>query len=267
MRRSPAHEAMLTFLALCLVGPALATEYASTDPPQPILDHQTTTSTITITSTRVITDLNVKLNIRHAYTGDLVITLTGPGGAPECVLIDRKWEPVSVTFDDEGGWKPETPLSVFDGMSLAGTWTLRVTDESTSDEGTLNGWSLLVTQAAPDRTPPVVTIDSVAPTVLWPLTNRLVPVILCGSATDASGQVARVWCEVDDSNGELDGTHELTLDAQGEFYKQLLLRAARSRTKCADRIYELSVYAADTSGNVSAPACWTVIVPRNQPRR
>jgi subtilisin-like proprotein convertase family protein len=38
-------------------------------------------------------------------------------------------------------------VDTFDGQSLDGTWTLKVVDMAGWDEGTVNGWSLLVTLA------------------------------------------------------------------------------------------------------------------------
>ena len=45
-----------------------------------------------------------------------------------------------------GPFRPEGSLSVLDGMPIAGTWTLEITDDTPFDvhSGTLNSWSLLV---------------------------------------------------------------------------------------------------------------------------
>ena len=66
------------------------------------------------------------------------------------------------TFDDEastsvtvasapfnGSYKPESPLSAFDGSSTLGKWKLYVNDDSSSDIGTLHSWSLAITREMP----------------------------------------------------------------------------------------------------------------------
>jgi subtilisin-like proprotein convertase family protein len=44
-----------------------------------------------------------------------------------------------------GTFSPNNPLSAFDGESIAGTWTLTISDRASGDEGTLNAWCLLPT--------------------------------------------------------------------------------------------------------------------------
>ena len=43
-----------------------------------------------------------------------------------------------------GCFKPETLLSGFATQVSNGTWTLVVTDDTSSDSGTLNSWSLVL---------------------------------------------------------------------------------------------------------------------------
>jgi hypothetical protein len=50
-----------------------------------------------------------------------------------------------------GSFRPQGDrLSRFDGKQQQGTWTLRVTDLSAGDTGTLNGWGTVIRRAVCD---------------------------------------------------------------------------------------------------------------------
>ncbi len=116
-----------------------------------------------------ISDLDVVIeDLRHTFVGDLDIRLTSPSGTTVTLLSRpgagvagaRGNDLLNVVLDDEaaaavdtipdvnppggytGRYRPDQPLSAFDGQSRAGTWTLRVADVSQNDTGTLNSWSL-----------------------------------------------------------------------------------------------------------------------------
>lgn len=137
--------AALGLLVFCL-APAFAAEYASTDVPKAIPDVTTITSTLTIADAGTIDDIDVHFNISHSYSADLIITLIGPGGSPSCQLTNNWW--VGDTYLDDEGSAPYSPLSVFDGGSMTGTWTLQVADVWGFDSGTLNSWSLIINSEA-----------------------------------------------------------------------------------------------------------------------
>ena len=129
-------------------------------------------TTLNIADNKQIADLNVFIDMPHAYPGDVSIILTSPSGTAVTIL-DGPGIPASqygcsnddflVTLDDEGTGNaedtctsppalsgtliPNNALSAFDGESSQGTWTLRLDDSYTgSDTGTLNNWSLIITQ-------------------------------------------------------------------------------------------------------------------------
>ncbi len=119
------------------------------------------TNTLEITDSRSILDVNVKLDIAHDFDGDLVVTLTSPAGTV-VPLINRRGgagKNFTNTFmDDEaataiavgaapftGGFRPDSPLSIFDGQSALGTWTLTITDAAALNSGQLNSWGLDIT--------------------------------------------------------------------------------------------------------------------------
>jgi uncharacterized repeat protein (TIGR01451 family) len=125
--------------------------------------------TLTITTTGVITDLNVSLSALHSYVGDLVFTLSHLETGASATLIDRPGVPpstfgctrddIAATLDDEaaspaedecakpiaiaGVFTPSASLSIFDAEDIVGTWRLTVSDNSDQDIGTLQQWCLI----------------------------------------------------------------------------------------------------------------------------
>ncbi|MFM7076088.1 MAG: S8 family serine peptidase, partial [Planctomycetaceae bacterium] len=135
----------------------------------PIVDRVTTRSTIDVAGPpRAITDLDVTVSLTHTFVGDLTLRLVAPDGTP--VLLARQrgvaGQAYSATiFDDEatttigagaapftGRFRPESPLSLLDGRSANGRWTLEVADDGPGDSGTLASWSLTFATAEPSAT-------------------------------------------------------------------------------------------------------------------
>lgn len=136
--------------------------------PQFIPDASTTRSYIQIpTSAGIIRDLDISLSIAHTFIGDLDVTLTNVATGKSVVLftdIGGSNDGLMVRLNDESGgdlsqvstsgdnlisgsFKLEGGdlLSLFDGMDASGQWMLTVTDDSTSDTGSLFGWQLHLT--------------------------------------------------------------------------------------------------------------------------
>jgi subtilisin-like proprotein convertase family protein len=123
------------------------------------------TSDIVIANVETVADVNVLLNITHTYDGDLDIYLMGPDGTTVELSTDNGSSGdnfVDTVFDDDaatpisggtapftGSFQPETPLSVLNGKSAAGTWQLTITDDAGGDTGTLDGWQLQLTLSNP----------------------------------------------------------------------------------------------------------------------
>jgi len=132
---------------------------AGPGPSEAITDTATITSTLTIsTPATSIDDLDVEVDITHAFTGDLTITISSPGGTT-VTLVDGVGgggdDFDGTVFDDEastsitagsapftGSYSPEEALSDFDGEDPNGVWTLSVTDSVLGGEGTLDAWSM-----------------------------------------------------------------------------------------------------------------------------
>ena len=139
-------------------------------------------SSVTVTShPDTITDVNVTLrNVSHTHGTDLDVMLVGPGGQRVLLTSDAgfgNWSNLTFTLDDaaaatipdppinNNSYKPTnngspdpfpapapdsslagTLLSVFNGTSPNGTWSLYVVDDAGADIGTFaGGWTLSIT--------------------------------------------------------------------------------------------------------------------------
>jgi len=140
------------------------TTVASANVPMTIPDNATATSYLIVSGlSGRITDLDVTLDISHTWDDDLRAELIGPDGTRVRLFTyvgGDGMDFANTTLDDEadtpiewgvaplaGSFRPEQPLSVFDGYNPNGRWMLEIADDYAGDEGTLNGWSLAVTAA------------------------------------------------------------------------------------------------------------------------
>ncbi len=145
----------------CVVGATgCVSEYSSSDVPKAISDSTTVNSTIVISQTGLITDINVKLNITHTYDSDLDVFLIAPDATRVELFTDvgAGGDNFSNTITDDeaataitagtapfaGTYRPEGSLAALDGKNFSGTWTLEITDDAGGDTGTLNSWSLII---------------------------------------------------------------------------------------------------------------------------
>ncbi len=144
----------------------------------PIQDFAIATSTVTVSgeSQKVITDVNLRLNITHTYVEDLYAYLIHPDGTRISLFTNvggagENFE--DTVFDDQaetsifsgsapfsGSFVPQQLLSTFNGKSAIGTWTLEVYDFTFKDFGALNEWELMVTTS--ERVLPTDSLGRVA---------------------------------------------------------------------------------------------------------
>ena len=169
---------------------------------------QQITSTMIVSDSGTITDMNVLLNISHTWTGDVIVDLTSPAGTT-VRLVDQPGVPAidtdgcseafaAVTLDDSGGssiedacpitsggtYTPNNPLSAFNGQNVNGTWTLTVTDGySGFDDGVLNSWTLEYTKLVACVEPDVPTV-SATPSSVCP--NASSTLNISGTLSDAT---------------------------------------------------------------------------------
>jgi subtilisin-like proprotein convertase family protein len=126
-------------------------------------------SPITISQDVVIRSIQIQLNIRHTFDGDLYIHLVAPNGL-DILLSNRRGGSgdnyQNTLFDDNGPtsirlaappfagtFQPEAQLANLLGMSARGTWRLWVEDRAAGDTGTLLSWSIMLNGAAPPVKP------------------------------------------------------------------------------------------------------------------
>jgi subtilisin-like proprotein convertase family protein len=105
-----------------------------------------------------IVDVNVTLNISHTNNSDLIAELVAPNGTRVTLFsqVGGASDGFSnTTFDDQaslaitngsgpfsGSYRPESLLSVFNGIDAAGLWKLEIRDTAVQNSGTLQSWSL-----------------------------------------------------------------------------------------------------------------------------
>ena len=150
-----------TFLTGALGAPVMAT-YSTGNISVPIPDVSTVEVPINVTDTGVISDVNARIRLDHTYDGDLIIELVAPdntsvalsnrrggsgdnygSGAADCSGTHTIFDDSATTAISAGSppfagtFKPDSPLSAFNGKLINGTWKLRVTDAAASDVGTI----------------------------------------------------------------------------------------------------------------------------------
>jgi len=134
--------------------------YESTEVPSSITDKKTITSVIDIAEAATVADVDVELTLTHSNDGDLDIFLIGPDGTRVELSTDNGGDGddfIGTIFDDEapisitegsapftGSYRPEGSLAALDGVPVAGTWALEITDDSRSRTGELLHWSLIL---------------------------------------------------------------------------------------------------------------------------
>jgi subtilisin-like proprotein convertase family protein len=96
-----------------------------------------------LTSGNVLIDrVEVSLNISHTWIGDLIVSLTGPGGTTS-TLVNRPGVSSSSVYGSSQDNIVFTTDSVhFWGETAQGNWMLTVKDMVSGDVGTLNSWSI-----------------------------------------------------------------------------------------------------------------------------
>ncbi len=138
---------------------------ASTTTPKICPNSSTIYDTITIapfSPNNYVIDVDVRINISHRTDSDVDLYLLKNTSQSELTTDnggsgDSYWNTV---FDDEasifitsgsspftGRYKPETPLTVFDGIPVEGEWILKFTDDASGNYGTLDSWMLEITYA------------------------------------------------------------------------------------------------------------------------
>jgi subtilisin-like proprotein convertase family protein len=121
-------------------------------------------SDISVPNLGIVQGLRVRVNILHTFIGELDILLESPNSTIielstgngedgiDMAVIFSDASSFSIVNDFEGSFdepaflefRPEDPLSTFNGQTAQGTWTLTVMDDNfNADDGFLNEWALL----------------------------------------------------------------------------------------------------------------------------
>ncbi len=187
--RPPGSSAAQSVVPLNPVPPPFNQPFVSTDVPKSFGDPplpQTNTSTIVVPNLptgTVIADVNVTVNINHTFTADIQMALIAPDGTRVQLFRfngDNNDNLINTTFDDQaavsiaqgsppftGSFRPVEPLSRLIGRQAGGIWTLELTDNIPTDQGTLTGWSLSITPGVtPLTTGNILISTSEGPAVL-----------------------------------------------------------------------------------------------------
>ena len=143
--------------------------------------------TITISNSGFIGDLNIRIDIDHTWTGDLVVELSHKDSGKSISLINRPGYPtedsgcrednIKTILDDDitlpvdsecasipaaisGIFRPENALSNFDNDPITGDWIISVSDVIPHDEGKFNEWCIAAeiyeTPTVPPNPPPQI---------------------------------------------------------------------------------------------------------------
>lgn len=105
-----------------------------------------------------VENFEVRVDIDHTWTGDLLIKLRSPDDT-EVILVDREggsrndfrntiFRADAQTFIADGRppfrgtFRPEGDLQVLKGKAAQGNWTIEVTDRAQQDGGVLNRWAI-----------------------------------------------------------------------------------------------------------------------------
>jgi surface-anchored protein len=230
-------------------GPA--TSFDAIDVPKAIPDAGTsgpgtTTSNLSVSSAGLAKGISVRLGeIDHTYDGDLKIELSAPDGT-SVVLVNQRGGSgqnfVNTVLSDgaaqgiasasapfTGTYRPEEPLSTFDGHPLNGTWHLKVSDESPGNTGAIKAWGA-------DVRPAVCTTNPVASFTAKP--SPAPP----GSAValDASGSV-------EPKQGASITSYEWDFDGDGA-YDQTTTTPTTSHTYASHGKYNVGLRVTDSAG-------------------
>ena len=201
-----------------------------------------------------ITDINITLDIRHTYVGDLVVLLEhdgdlmslveGPDGffcsGNDISLYLDDAAALSVQDDCTSGsnptqaytlgerYQPAEPLSIFNGGALDGDWTLTAIDTSPADVGVIFEWCINaelppVELAFVDQPTNALPGDTLAPVTVEVLdvSGTLVPVdglaVTIALANNPSGAVLGGTLTVNTVDGVATFS-DLTVDLTGSGY-------------------------------------------------
>ncbi len=134
-----------------------------------IKDRKCIDKTFDMTSSIIITDIIIEVNIDHTYRADLDLSLISPQGTSVDLTSDNggSADNLYVEFNDSAAMsivddtsthtvmverRPESPLSLFDSEDAHGLWRLHICDDYAGDKGEFNYATLHIYGSPP---PPI----------------------------------------------------------------------------------------------------------------
>lgn len=152
-------------LRIGTLGAASTSTFSTGNIATPIPDNTTIEVPIVVNQNGAAADVNVRVRLNHTFDADLTLELVSPDGTSVVLSQNRDTalgggdnygtgandcSGTPTIFDDAaataigaglppfaGTFRPESPLSAFNGKSINGTWKLRVNDNATLDTGTV----------------------------------------------------------------------------------------------------------------------------------
>jgi subtilisin-like proprotein convertase family protein len=161
-------------LRIGTLGTPSTAQYSTGNVAVPIPDVSSVDVPVSVGALGAVSDVNVKVRLNHTFDHDVVIALISPSGTTVTLAANRDTalgggdnygtgpndcSGTPTIFDDAaatpisgglppfaGTFRPETPLSAFNGEPINGTWKLRVTDTEVLDTGTVGCVTLEITR-------------------------------------------------------------------------------------------------------------------------
>jgi subtilisin-like proprotein convertase family protein len=108
-----------------------------------VLDFTMVNDTVFLTESGRVTSITVRVDITHTYIGDLLVRLYAPDN-PEILLHNRSGGSTDNIQTSYLSTDSANSLSMLNGKSITGAWTLSVSDQGIDDRGVFNSWSLTI---------------------------------------------------------------------------------------------------------------------------
>jgi subtilisin-like proprotein convertase family protein len=163
----------------------LTASYSSGNLAVPIPTFGSVDIPVNVTDIGSVADVNVRVRLNHTFDFDVVLTLIAPDGTTVRLVENRgglgqnfgtgtnDCSGVPTVFDDSASipigagtapfasaFRPESPLSAFNGKNANGVWILRATDVFPVDNGTLGCVQLEINRQLFTCNVPVTTVIS-----------------------------------------------------------------------------------------------------------
>jgi subtilisin-like proprotein convertase family protein/subtilisin family serine protease len=97
---------------------------------------------LSVSKTGLLDSIEVALDITHTYVGDLKVELTSPSATS--VLLHNRTGGSANNVIKIYSLSNTSALQIFQGETVKGAWTLKVSDHAGVDQGKLNHWALRI---------------------------------------------------------------------------------------------------------------------------